>query len=793
MTSKMLRLAILVACLAVGTFADHFAPSPEESTFGKTNNTHVCYVPKTLRVGQPLNFACNLLQTENPVSFRFKFMIHTSDDSLGTAEDPFYGEEKVLEPGKSVTVTTNKMPMKLGADFKFELHIEGTDTVTNEVLFFHQSKDFDVERKSQSIMIQTDKPLYQPGQTVKFRAVNLDSELKPINDHPMTYEVQDPKSNIILLKQDQRTDMGVVGDELLIHRDSSPGMWKLTFKDETTGLKNEIEIEVKKYKLPKFEVSIEAPSFAYESMDGIKIKLKATYTYGKPVEGEGKLLVEVNSIYSYWYWREKIVTPTGLDGEKILMPNQYEESFKMFKGEAELFISREKLRAMGWETRNYIKKIDITGSVKEKLTGISFEASPVKIDTFPKMYKIDKLYTPKITKPGLKYTAYLKVSQHDDTPVPMSFIENNKIIIEIRSEKDSDYFYYLPRLDLGDELDGTRAPPPLTTTTAAPDMNFVVVYEMNANGEVLVEFDVPDQDFSRVNFRAYVSKDEDGDASVGWETDSGESPSGSFLQISTNEDEFSPGTVASFQIRTRKETNNLCFMVKSRGKMLSFDHQTYENGQTEFTYDVTIAHDMMPSATLLVSYTDMESGEIVADFAQFNVKTALQATTSMSSSSTSVDAGDDVTISVATGESGNFVGLKAVDKSVLLLKKGNDIDMNQVSSEMSKYGETRSYDNGPWWGWWPRVNEGRDAHEVFESADVNVYSDAYLHKRPDGWWNEPILPISAFLTSASISSDSSTNKISSKKPRTFFPETWIWSNEKTGSVNQNEFFVSLFW
>lgn len=49
---------------------------------------------------------------------------------------------------------------------------------------------------------------------------------------------------------------------------------------------------------------------------------------------------------------------------------------------------------------------------------------------------------------------------------------------------------------------------------------------------------------------------------------------------------------------------------------------------------------------------------------------------------------------------------------------------------MSKYGETRSYDNGPWWGWWPRVNEGRDAHEVFESADVNVYSDAYLHKRP---------------------------------------------------------------
>ena len=32
-------------------------------------------------------------------------------------------------------------------------------------------------------------------------------------------------------------------------------------------------------------------------------------------------------------------------------------------------------------------------------------------------------------------------------------------------------------------------------------MDLVVEYEMNANGEVLVEFDVPDQDFSRVSFR----------------------------------------------------------------------------------------------------------------------------------------------------------------------------------------------------------------------------------------------------------------------------------------------------
>ena len=50
----------------------------------------------------------------------------------------------------------------------------------------------------------------------------------------------------------------------------------------------------------------------------------------------------------------------------------------------------------------------------------------------------------------------------------------------------------------------------------------------------------------------------------------------------------------------------------------------------------------------------------------------------MRSSSSKVDAGDDVRISVQTSEPGSFVGLKAIDKSVLLLKTGNDISMEEV-------------------------------------------------------------------------------------------------------------------
>ena len=50
----------------------------------------------------------------------------------------------------------------------------------------------------------------------------------------------------------------------------------------------------------------------------------------------------------------------------------------------------------------------------------------------------------------------------------------------------------------------------------------------------------------------------------------------------------------------------------------------------------------------------------------------------LSSSAQSVDAGDDVTINVHTS-AGSYVGARAIDQSVLLLKSGNDITTERVS------------------------------------------------------------------------------------------------------------------
>ena len=41
-------------------------------------------------------------------------------------------------------------------------------------------------------------------------------------------------------------------------------------------------------------------------------------------------------------------------------------------------------------------------------------------------------------------------------------------------------------------------------------------------------------------------------------------------------------------------------------------------------------------------------------------------------------------------------------------------------------------------------------------------------------------------TTQSISDKPETEKPKGKKPRTFFPETWVWNSEKTESVDRNE-------
>ncbi|HSP54745.1 MAG TPA: MG2 domain-containing protein, partial [Dehalococcoidia bacterium] len=136
------------------------------------------------------------------------------------------------------------------------------------------------------LFVETDKPIYKPGQTVHIRAVTLNSELKPL---PVTaiVEVQDAKG-IKVFKQDVTPDeFGMATLDLPLSTEPNLGVWKIsaTAGDTTT----EVDVRVEEYVLPKYEVSVEMAKDWFLVNEPIKGHVKATYSFGKPVSGDLKI------------------------------------------------------------------------------------------------------------------------------------------------------------------------------------------------------------------------------------------------------------------------------------------------------------------------------------------------------------------------------------------------------------------------------------------------------------------------------------------------------------------------
>ena len=88
--------------------------------------------------------------------------------------DNFRVEREVtVLPNMTELVTLHLDDLKVNN--KFKLVAEGLSGIQ-----FNQESRLYVESKDVSIFIKTDKALYKPGETIRFRVLVLNSELKPV-------------------------------------------------------------------------------------------------------------------------------------------------------------------------------------------------------------------------------------------------------------------------------------------------------------------------------------------------------------------------------------------------------------------------------------------------------------------------------------------------------------------------------------------------------------------------------------------------------------------------------------
>ena len=210
---------------------------------------------------------------------------------LDADDKPADGKARVLFSGRLNHHGTTE------AQFRFPAGVIGSyrlryvaDTPIGTTEF---TQDVRLEDKV-SILLTSEKPLYQPGQTIHVRALALDrSDHQAAAKRTLTFEVEDSRGNKVFKKATATDRFGVASAEFGLADEVNLGTYHLRAlmgnADAPTNTA-EIALKVERYVLPKFKVAVEfaengkKQKRGYRPGDHVTGTVRAHYFFGKPVD-----------------------------------------------------------------------------------------------------------------------------------------------------------------------------------------------------------------------------------------------------------------------------------------------------------------------------------------------------------------------------------------------------------------------------------------------------------------------------------------------------------------------------
>ncbi|XP_070504802.1 CD109 antigen-like [Chironomus tepperi] len=178
-------------------------------------------------------------------------------------------------------------------NFAVTLHRKRMD----ENVTIHECSTQELEVKPEkldfNIFIQLDKPIYKPGDDVRFRIIVIDKDMRPYIMNTIDVQVVDPYNRTIQRYTDlEERNIGIFKDLFSLSRNTILGDWKLqVVVDKMSYLKALKVFPVQKYNLPLFAVNIETSSRHYLPESRIVISISARYSFGDFVTGNADLVI----------------------------------------------------------------------------------------------------------------------------------------------------------------------------------------------------------------------------------------------------------------------------------------------------------------------------------------------------------------------------------------------------------------------------------------------------------------------------------------------------------------------
>ncbi|XP_053159344.1 ovostatin-like isoform X2 [Hemicordylus capensis] len=663
--------------------------------------------------------------------------------------------------------------------FSFEVPPAAADPLGFIVLSVKGSSVSFLERRSVAIrnistttFIQTDKPIYRPGQKVMFRAVTLDINFRPVNKmFPLIY-VQDPQGNRILQWQNQMSSRYILQLEFELSRFLNLGNYQIIVEDTSTSSTSQW-VRVEEYVLPQYEVTIKAPQRISPFAEEFKVDICAVYNYGQPVQGTAQLRV----------CRQHYYNPRCNEDSSGICEA---DSAKLGKdGCISRLISTKAFRLYANQgvNRYFFMSLQVEGVVTENGTGVQISSSSyISVYQARKTIILNNLNS--YYKRGIPYTGQIQLRDENEVPIANGLINlqlNGEVVANYTTDQNGIANFSIKTSDLHEPSYKLKAV--YQSDQCSDDWwletNNVETYEHSIGRffsrtnsymqiePVLEELKCDQQRPVTVHY--ILNKDQDGDM--------------------------------------RTSLVNFYYVMITKGKIVEGGKkqvhiQTGRYGR--FSLPLSISQKLAPRTTLLV-YTLHD--ELVADSISFVVERCFRNQVSLQLSEKQVLPASNVGLYLSAAAN-SLCALRAVDKSILLLSPGADLTPESVYYQFPYLDSYGYYYNGLNLEDYPEepcvkqkntffdgmyyipVNVTNDGSvfDIFRNLGLKVFTTSKLQK--------PVVCKDDFECKRISTTEKPDVGIESKggaafgdrfgatieTVRTYFPETWIWDLAPVGTT-----------
>ncbi|XP_050306884.1 CD109 antigen [Anthonomus grandis grandis] len=554
-------------------------------------------------------------------------------------------------------------------DGLYKLHVTGINGV-----------DFDAEfpleyvQKSYSVFIQTDRAVYKPGSTIMFRIIALNPALKPaaeVRNELLHIYIQDGKGNRVKEWRNIEATKGVFSGDLKLSESPVLGNWNISVTIH--GQTYSKSFEVAGYILPKFVVDINVPKHITFKEKTLSIAIDTRYNYGKKVIGEATVTA-YPTIYSgviQPIYQSPIRKVLKIDGSTLVD----------FDIEKDLRLNDE-----------YERVVIVDVTIEEFLTGRR-QNNSAEVHIHKYKYKMDLIKSADYFKPGLTYTAYVKVTNHDGSPLRDD--ERDVTIRHGYSRQDEVY----------DER----------------------THRLNKYGIVKLQYDTPVEVTNTTALRIEAEyKDLKERISP---IPAAVSYGNSFLQATVETEKPIVNLDVEVSVNCTESMKYINYVLLARGDVLMTNSFQVDNRKTAM-FKFTAVHAMVPVSHLIVYYIK-DDGELVADVVDIEVDVLFDNFINIDINTDETEPDLDVELTVRARQN-SYIGLMAVDENVFNLRPGYDISLQDVAEDLQKYDvaqespyETLSRPSRNHLMWKPGAS---NPHSAVYDAGADLMTNAHINR-----------------------------------------------------------------